>query len=103
LIIQRKKLAAFFNYDYQIECYVPASKRKYGYFCLPVLQGTRLVARIDCKANRVDQQLIVQTVHFEKKVDRTTLQEGLKSKLSAFAKFNGCDSVQHAGGMKDFI
>ena len=99
LIIQRKKLAAFFNYDYQIECYVPASKRKYGYFCLPVLQGTRLVARIDCKANRTDQQLIVQAIHFEKKVDRTTVQEKLNLKLSAFAKFNGCDSVLHVRGM----
>jgi uncharacterized protein len=96
LIIQRKKLSTFFNYDYQIECYVPASKRKYGYFCLPVLQGTRLVARIDCKADRNNKQLLVQAIHFEKKVDRITLQKKLKPKISAFAKFNGCDSVHNA-------
>jgi len=96
LIIQRKKVATFFNYDYQIECYVPAPKRKYGYFCLPVLQGTRLVARIDCKADRKSKQLLVKTIHFEKKVDRTTLLKKLKPKISAFAKFNGCDSVHHA-------
>lgn len=96
LIIQRKKLATFFHYDYQIECYVPAIKRKYGYFCLPVLQGSKLVARLDCKANRTNRQLIVQSIHFEKKVDQTALQQKLKLKLSAFAKFNDCNSVHHA-------
>ena len=94
LIIQRKKLATLFSYDYQIECYVPASKRKYGYFCLPLLQGTRFIARIDCKADRKNKQLLVKAIHFEKEVDRATLQKPLNFKLSAFAKFNGCDSVK---------
>ena len=94
LIIQRKKLATLFSYDYQIECYVPASKRKYGYFCLPLLQGTRFVARIDCKADRKNKLLLVKAIHFEEQVDRETLKKLLKFKSSAFAKFNGCDSVK---------
>lgn len=91
LIIQRKKLVTFFDFDYKIECYVPAPKRKYGYFSLPVLQGSRFVARIDCKADRINHQLIIQSIHYEKNVDQNLLQEKMGSKLLAFAKFNGCN------------
>src|SRR6185503_1909469 len=47
LVIQRRRLQKLFGFDYQIECYVPEPKRKYGYFVLPVLWGDRLAARID--------------------------------------------------------
>ncbi len=93
LIIQRKKLITFFNFDYKIECYVPAPKRRYGYFSLPVLQGNQFVARIDCKADRTNQQLIIQSIHYEKKVDKRLLRKKMESKLLAFAKFNGCNSL----------
>ena len=39
LLIQRKRTKQLFNFDYLIECYVPAEKRQYGYFCLPLLWG----------------------------------------------------------------
>lgn len=90
LVIQRKKMITLFDFDYKIECYVPEAKRKYGYFVLPVLQGSRFVARIDCKADRKNQQLIVQSIHYENKVDKRLLQKKLEPKLLAFAKFNGC-------------
>ncbi|QDU11045.1 winged helix-turn-helix domain-containing protein [Gimesia aquarii] len=94
LIIQRNKLITLFDFDYKIECYVPAPKRKYGYFSLPVLQGSRFVARIDCKADRSKHKLIVQSIHYEKNVDQSLLQKKMKSKLLAFAKFNGCNAVE---------
>lgn len=93
LIIQRKKLITFFDFDYKIECYVPAPKRRYGYFSLPVLQGSRFVARIDCKADRPNQRLIVQSIHYEKNVDQSGLQKKIESKLLSFAKFNGCNTL----------
>ncbi|MDF1742270.1 MAG: crosslink repair DNA glycosylase YcaQ family protein [Gimesia sp.] len=93
LIIQRKKLLTFFDYDYKIECYVPAPKRKYGYFSLPVLQGSRFVARIDCKADRPNQRLMIQSIHYEKNVDQSGLKKKIESKLAAFAKFNGCNTL----------
>ncbi|VAX42111.1 FIG074102: hypothetical protein [hydrothermal vent metagenome] len=93
LIIQRKKLVTFFDFDYKIECYVPASKRKYGYFSLPILQGSRFVARIDCKADRINQQFIIQSIHYEKKVDKRLLRKNMESKLLAFTQFNGCNSL----------
>lgn len=52
LIIQRKRVQQLFDFDYQLECYVPRDKRRHGYFCLPVLWRGRLVARMDAKADR---------------------------------------------------
>jgi uncharacterized protein YcaQ len=44
LLIQRQRMRNLFGFDYQIECYVPAAKRKHGYFSLPILWGGRLVS-----------------------------------------------------------
>lgn len=60
LIIQRKRLSAFFGYDHLFEAYVPAAKRKLGYFALPVLVGDRIVAAIDLKTDRAARKLVVQ-------------------------------------------
>lgn len=93
-VIQRKKLQMFFGFDYQIECYVPEPKRKYGYFCLPIFANGCPVARIDCKADRKNQKLHVRSIHYEKDVKKGSLQPKLESQLRAFAKFNGCHSVK---------
>jgi len=93
LVIQRKRLLTFFNFDYQIECYVPVKKRKYGYFCLPIFIGTLAVARIDCKADRKTQKLHINSIHYEKNTDRQFVKAKLESKLKLFAKFNQCKSV----------
>jgi len=60
LIIQRKRLSAFFGYDHLFEAYLPQAKRKLGYFALPVLVGDRIVAAIDLKADRAARTLLVQ-------------------------------------------
>ena len=52
LVIQRKRMQVLFGFEYLIECYVPEAKRKYGYFSLPILWDGRLVARMDCNADR---------------------------------------------------
>lgn len=96
LVIQRKKLAALFNYDYQIECYVPEAKRKYGYFCLPVFYGTAAVARIDCKADRQRRILLIQSSHYEDGIDAAKIKGKLDARLKSFAKFNQCESVEYA-------
>src|SRR4030095_4656279 len=59
LVIQRRRLKNLFNFDYVIECYVPAHKRKYGYFCLPVLHGSKFIGRIDAKAERLTGSFII--------------------------------------------
>jgi uncharacterized protein YcaQ len=60
LIIQRKRLQLFFDYEHRFEAYVPKEKRLHGYFALPVLLGDEIVAAIDLKADRVKQELLVQ-------------------------------------------
>ena len=60
LIIQRARLSAFFGYDHLFEAYVPAAKRKVGYFALPVLLDDRVVAAIDIKSDRRRRELIIR-------------------------------------------
>jgi uncharacterized protein YcaQ len=60
LIIQRKRLKLFFDYDHRFEAYLPREKRMFGYFALPVLLGDEIVAAIDLKADREKQALLIQ-------------------------------------------
>ena len=60
LIIQRKRLKLFFGYDHLFEAYIPAARRKLGYFALPVLMGDRIVAALDLKTDRVAKKLLIQ-------------------------------------------
>jgi uncharacterized protein YcaQ len=60
LIIQRKRLKLFFDYDHRFEAYVPREKRVLGYFALPVLVDDEIVAAIDLKADREKRALRIQ-------------------------------------------
>jgi uncharacterized protein YcaQ len=60
LIIQRKRLQLFFDYEHRFEAYVPKEKRLLGYFALPVLFGDEIIAAIDLKADRGNEKLLVQ-------------------------------------------
>jgi len=60
LIIQRKRLNFFFDYDHRFEAYVPKEKRVFGYFALPVLVGDEIVAAIDLKTDRAARKLLMQ-------------------------------------------
>jgi uncharacterized protein len=94
MVIQRKRLQRLFAFDYQIECYVPESKRKYGYFCLPVLYGDKFVARFDPKADRASKIFYIKSIHFENgfKPDKK-FNEKFSISLKEFALFNGCKKI----------
>ena len=93
LNVFRHRLKDFFDFDYQVECFVPAPKRKYGYFSLPVLQGDRFIARMDAKADRKQKVLLVHNLHFEEvKLDNAELEK-FADALKAFAEFNGCAGI----------
>lgn len=95
LVIQRERMSLLFDFDYTIECYVPAPKRKYGYFVCPVLWGPNLVARIDMKADRKSKQLLVNHLHGEPGLKSGKRFDSLLSKaLESFAVFNGCAVVK---------
>ena len=60
LVIQRKRLQLFFDYEHRFEAYVPKEKRLFGYFALPVLVGDDIVAALDLKTDRAERKLLVQ-------------------------------------------
>lgn len=71
LVWDRARASALFGFDYRIECYTPAPKRRYGYFTLPILNRGRLVGRLDPKAHRADGVFEVKAVHLEPGVKAT--------------------------------
>jgi hypothetical protein len=93
LNVFRHRLRDFFDFDYQIECFVPAAKRKYGYFSLPVLVGDTFVARMDSKADRKKGVLIVHNLHFEPVKLTKAMIEKVCEAISTFAKFNQCEEI----------
>ncbi|NUF44328.1 winged helix-turn-helix domain-containing protein [Acinetobacter pittii] len=93
-LIHRDRLASLFEFDYRIECYVPAAKRVYGYFCLPILYQDELVGRLDCKAHRSIKELEVISLHLEKTVKNKELFFfELQQELKRFAVFNQCSTI----------
>ena len=95
-VIQRQKLRNLFDFDYQIECYLPHSKRTFGYFSLPVLMGHKFIGRLDAKAHRKDSLLEIKSFHCEKKEKKNEVKKLLESKLEKFAEFNACNVVKWA-------
>jgi uncharacterized protein YcaQ len=93
LTIQRKRLKWLFDFDYTIEIYVPAAKRKYGYFVLPILWGDRMIARMDAKAMRAERRLVIHRLVFEPDFrDWKAAQPAFREALERFTRFQGCDT-----------
>ena len=95
LIIQRKRIQRLFDFDYQLECYLPAEKRTVGYFTLPILWRSNLVARMDAKADRKNKVFIIRNLVLEKKLKKVD-EFGIyfSRALNEFAHFNGCDEIK---------
>ena len=71
LIHDRKRTVELFAFDYQLEMYKPAAKRRWGYFALPILYGDRLVGKLDATADRNAGVLRVDAIHQDVPFDRT--------------------------------
>jgi len=69
VVWDRARASAMFGFDYTIECYTPAEKRRYGYFVLPILRRGALVGRLDAKAHRDDGVFEVRQLHLQPEVD----------------------------------
>jgi uncharacterized protein YcaQ len=63
LVFDRRRIAELFEYDYQLEMYKPAAKRRWGYWALPILYGDRLVGKLDATADRRAGVLRVDAIH----------------------------------------
>ena len=62
----RERAQRLFGFEYRIEIYTPAARRRYGYYSLPVLGGDTIIGRIDLKADRANSTLLVQSAWWER-------------------------------------
>lgn len=111
----RDRALRTFDFDYRIEIYVPAEKRRYGYYSLPVLVGDRIVSRIDLKADRAASVLRVQSAWWEphahpnadaeqiaEEIVRATVWQGLE-RISVSRWGDAVDALAAALGGRDII
>ena len=87
LIIQRRRTELFFGYDHVFEAYVPKSKRRFGYFTLPVLVGDEIVAVLDLKTDRAAGRLLVQAWHWVGRGNEATDKAAIEAELGRFERF----------------
>ncbi len=95
VLILRKRLLEIFDFDYVLECYVTAAKRKVGYFSLPLLYKNNFVGQIDLKADRKKQILWINNLVWEKDLkNKKSTVLALKKSINQFADFNNCTDIQ---------
>jgi uncharacterized protein YcaQ len=87
LVIQRRRLHLFFDYEHRFEAYVPKAKRVYGYFALPVLIGDEIVAAIDLKTDREQQKLLMQQWTWIGNRSRRAHKRQIEEALHRFERF----------------
>ncbi|MEO1398174.1 MAG: crosslink repair DNA glycosylase YcaQ family protein [Pseudomonadota bacterium] len=94
VIRDRKRLEWLFGFDYRIEIYVPEHKRVWGYYVFPLLEGDRLIGRIDMRARRAEDQLEIKRVWFEPGVKPLPgRMNSLESELQRQARLAGVSKI----------
>ncbi len=89
----RPRAQRLFDFEYRIEIYVPAAKRRWGYYVLPFRQGDAITARVDLKADRKESVLLVQHAHLESGTDQDGTAASLAKELQALAIWLNLDRV----------
>ncbi|MGB0410809.1 MAG: winged helix-turn-helix domain-containing protein [Pikeienuella sp.] len=102
MIRDRKRTKRLFNFEYTIEVFVPAPKRKYGYYVFPMLEGDRLIGRIDMKADRATSTLNVTGLWLEPKIKFSDARrKRLEAELERQRRFAGLERIDmHEGWIK---
>lgn len=94
VIRDRDRLLRLFGMEYRIEIFVPAAKRRWGYYVYPLLEGDRFVGRIEAKANRKSGQLTVIKLWAEPGVRWTSARAGkLDAELTRMSRFTGTPEI----------
>jgi uncharacterized protein len=94
LIWHRSRTQTLFGYEVCFEAYVAPPKRRYGYYCLAILHGGRLVGRLDAKAQRSQHILVARAVHLEPGITPDkSLVDGIARALYDLARFLKLENV----------
>ena len=78
LVHDRDRAEALWGFRYRLEMYVPAAKREYGYYVLPILRGDRIVGRIEPVHDRQTGRMHVRGVWWEDGVRPASLDQPLR-------------------------
>ncbi len=87
LVIQRKRLQLFFDYEHRFEAYLPKEKRVFGYLALPVLIGDEVVAAIDLKTDRANRKLQIQKWTWVGRGSHRSHKRQIEAELHRFERF----------------
>jgi uncharacterized protein YcaQ len=87
----RKRVADLFDFDQVLEIYKPAKQRVYGYYCLPVLAGDRLVARVDLKCDRRKGHIDVLSCGYENDPQPSAHREAVRAAISRHTAMLGME------------
>ncbi len=99
MLRDRKRAFRLFNFDYTIEVFVPEAKRKYGYYVFPIMEGDAIIGRIDMKADRAEDALIVKALWLEPKVKLSQARlRRLEAELERQRRFSGVAQTRFAEG-----
>jgi uncharacterized protein YcaQ len=93
LVHDRVRAEELFDFEYTLEMYKPAGKRRWGYFALPILHGDRLVGKVDATADRKASVLRVNAIHEDVKFSGP-MKKALQAELDDLAKWLGLDAVE---------
>ena len=85
LIHDRKRTVELFEFDYQLEMYKPAAKRRWGYFALPILYADALVGKLDATADRNSGVLRVDAIHQDLRFDKA-MTAAVRSEIEDLAR-----------------
>ena len=92
LTYDRARAVQLFDFEYVLEMYKPAAKRRWGFFALPVLHHDRLVGKVDATADRKSSKLRVNAIHQDVRFTRA-ITTAVQAELEALASWLGLGSV----------
>lgn len=101
LLRNRHRAERLFDFFYRIEIFVPEPKRQYGYYVFPLLEGDRMIGRIDIKADRREGRLDVKRLWLEKGVRASAGRlDKLDAELCRIARFAGVERLVYRDGWR---
>jgi len=98
LVHDRVRAEQLFGFEYVLEMYKPAAKRRWGYYALPILHGDQLVGKLDATADRKAGRLVVNAVHADQPFT-AEIGEGVEAELHCLAEWLGLELVRHESGV----
>jgi uncharacterized protein YcaQ len=93
LVYDRRRAEELFDFEYTLEMYKPAAKRRWGYFALPVLHHDRLVGKVDAKADHDASVLRVHAIHEDVRFTRP-IEQAVRAELEDLASWVGLDAIE---------